>query len=154
MLSYFKRILKVCKLYSSVPNRSAGTFINFKEKFQPARSHLVLHVYWFLSNFSTCPFMIKKNLKYLLTLKSLIDEQIGIGKQTDIFWKIYKTSREEMTMRMVKSSQFGKIAKQAGLNKQAERKYFNITSRLKICIFIWACTFIQYTRVGSLFSLC
>ena len=59
-----------------------------------------------------------------------------------------------MTIRMVKSSQFGKIAKQAGLNKQAERKFFNITSRLKMCTFIWACTSTRYTRVGSLFSLC
>ena len=29
-----------------------------------------------------------------------------------------------MTVRMVKSSQFGKIAEQAGRNKQGGRKYF------------------------------
>ena len=33
--------------YSSVPNRSACTFINFEEQFPPARSYLGLHVYWF-----------------------------------------------------------------------------------------------------------
>ena len=30
-----------------------------------------------------------------------------------------------MTIRMVKSSPFGEIAKQAGHNKRAERKYFS-----------------------------
>ena len=30
-----------------------------------------------------------------------------------------------MTIRMVKSSQFGKIARQAGQNKRAGRKYFS-----------------------------
>ena len=30
-----------------------------------------------------------------------------------------------MTIRMVKSSQFGKIAKQAGRNKRAGNKYFS-----------------------------
>ena len=64
-----------------------------------------------------------------------------------------KQCGEEMTLRMVKSSQFGKIAKQAGLNKQAERKYFNITSRLKICTLIWACNSTRYTRVGRVFFL-
>jgi hypothetical protein len=29
--------------YSTVPNRSAGTFINFEEKFPPARSYFGLH---------------------------------------------------------------------------------------------------------------
>ena len=34
-------------------------------------------------------------------------------------------SREEITIRMVKSSRFGKIANQAGQNKRAGRKYFS-----------------------------
>ena len=34
-------------------------------------------------------------------------------------------SREEITIGMVKSSQFSKIAKQAGQNKQAGRTYFS-----------------------------
>ena len=38
--------IKIIKLqYSSVPNRSAGTFIVFKEKFPPAQSYFGLHVY-------------------------------------------------------------------------------------------------------------
>ena len=34
-------------------------------------------------------------------------------------------SREEITIGMVKSSQFSKIAKQAGRNKQSGRTYFS-----------------------------
>ena len=33
--------------YSSVPNRSACTFINFEEKIHPAQSYFGRHIYWF-----------------------------------------------------------------------------------------------------------
>ena len=43
--------------YSSVPNSSACTFINFEKKIHPARSYLGLHVYWFWQNFPPCTFI-------------------------------------------------------------------------------------------------
>ena len=42
-----KKVFKKASLYSSVPNRRACTFINFEEKFPPARPYLGLHDYWF-----------------------------------------------------------------------------------------------------------
>ena len=43
--------------YSSVPNRSACTFINFEKKFPPARPYLGLHVYWFWEKNPPCTFI-------------------------------------------------------------------------------------------------
>ena len=43
---YYLISLKIqCVSYSSVPNRSACTFINFEKKIPPARPYLGLHVY-------------------------------------------------------------------------------------------------------------
>ena len=44
--------------YSSVPNRSAYTFINFEEQFPPARSYLGLHVYWFWEKNPPCTYIL------------------------------------------------------------------------------------------------
>ena len=44
-------------LYSSVPNSSACTFINFEEKIHPARPYLGLHVYLFQEKFPPCTFI-------------------------------------------------------------------------------------------------
>ena len=43
--------------YSSVPNSSACTFINFEEKIHPARPYLGLHVYLFWEKFPPCMFI-------------------------------------------------------------------------------------------------
>ena len=43
--------------YSSVPNSSACTFINFEEKIHPARPYLGLHVYLFQEKFPPCTFI-------------------------------------------------------------------------------------------------
>ena len=45
------------RTYSSVPNRSACTFINFEKKFPPAWPYLGLHVYWFWEKNPPCTFI-------------------------------------------------------------------------------------------------
>ena len=52
-----KQLAKGEFCYSSVPNSSACTFINFEKKIHPARSYLGLHVYWFWQNFPPCTFI-------------------------------------------------------------------------------------------------
>ena len=44
-------------VYSSVPNRSACTFINFEKKFPPAQPYFGLHVYWFWERIPPCTFI-------------------------------------------------------------------------------------------------